>query len=297
MPGQTWQITSEDSGQTWLPRTSLDDALGRFAGLYPGPANAGIMLTKGSHKGRLLFGGWSVPLNVQHPYPADDNNYCVSYWSDTHGKTFATPTAAAAVGDSDVQPHAKGIVAEPSLVELSNGSVLMSMRVNAPGGPCDDCRASAISTDSGSSWSQPWFVHLEGISAGNDQGGMLRGAEPADPTKPAPIFFSTRVNWKGTKGETAVVLTSFDDGASFPQELAVPVFVGAVKYSGLSHLPGDAPGGINRTHVAMLYERGPPDAYAHVGVAIVPVPTSPSLKSDDHHDVPAVWSAVKNDTS
>ena len=63
-----------------------------------------------------------------------------------------------------------------------------------------------------------------------------------------------------------------DDGRSFPKELAVPVFVGAVKYSGLSHLPGDAPGGINRTHVAMLYERGPPDAYAHVGVAIVPVP-------------------------
>jgi hypothetical protein len=112
--GQTWQTTSTDAGLTWAPRQSLDKALGQFAGLYPGPANAGIQLSaQGSpYKGRLVFAGWNVPTKN---FSISNNNYVVSYWSTDSGRSFNTPSAAAAIGDSDVQPHAKGIVAEPTL--------------------------------------------------------------------------------------------------------------------------------------------------------------------------------------
>ena len=154
------------------------------------------------------------------------------------------------------------------------------MRVNTPlPGACTDCRASAISSDGGSSFSSFWFDQAT-ASNGNDQGAMLRGV-PLAKGQPAPIYLSTRVAWKQFNGNAAV-LTSLDDGRTFPRELAVPVFLGSMKYSALAQLPGDGPGGINTTHIAMLFERGPPDHYANVGVAIVRVPSShPPLRSDD----------------
>ena len=100
--GQTWQISSSDvrdlyfnyhshrpmtdhcpdgtkqAGVTWSKRRSLDSALGQFAGLYPGPANAGIKLSvQGSpYKGRLVFAGWNVPTKN---FSAANDNYVVSY--------------------------------------------------------------------------------------------------------------------------------------------------------------------------------------------------------------------------
>eukprot|EP01051_Picozoa_sp_SAG22_P012155 SAG22_NODE_1239_length_5047_cov_3.281326_4_plen_598_part_00 len=186
----------------------------------------------------------------------------------------------AAVGDSDLRPGVvKGIFAEPSLVELSNGTLLMSMRVNAalPGREgCKNCRAAAISTDGGATFGAPWFPN-QYWSGGDDQGALLRGVG-----KPGILHLSTRVYWKNFPG-TAAVLTSFDDGTTFPQEQAVPVFQGSMKYSALAYLPGDGggpEGGLNTTHVAMLYERGPPDEYAHVGLAIVPVPSQKTESGD-----------------
>ena len=69
---------TEQAGVTWSRRRSLDSALGQFAGLYPGPANAGIKLSvQGSpYKGRLVFAGWNVPTKN---FSAANDNYVVSY--------------------------------------------------------------------------------------------------------------------------------------------------------------------------------------------------------------------------
>lgn len=131
---------SDDDGNTWsqpedLTKTCKDPSWGWYA---TGPG-IGIQIKKGEFKGRLI-----IPAN--HSY--DDANGKIKdgpygygahvIISDNHGKTWRK--------SKSIFPGCN----ESQVVELADGILMMNMRSYNE----KYCRASAISTDGGESWSE-----------------------------------------------------------------------------------------------------------------------------------------------
>jgi len=98
-------VSSKDEGQTWSEPRSLSDSLpGGWKDLYTGVGNCALQLRKGKFKGRLiaLFDGAGVNALI---------------FSDDHGKTWQP--GAFHVGFKN---------SEPSVVELSDGQLIVSPR-------------------------------------------------------------------------------------------------------------------------------------------------------------------------
>jgi sialidase-1 len=164
---QAFQMASTDSGRSFGPAEPLAPVLGQFAnGIRPGPG-AGVVLDVGPKKGRILFSGSYDQL----PKAPGEKVVDLVWWSDGGG--------AAAPRDYAVSPSriGAGVGDESSLVQLQNGSVLLSMRtVGWPDSPTAcRCRAVSRSDNFGESWSPNMLVpDLVQPGASGCQGAMVR---------------------------------------------------------------------------------------------------------------------------
>jgi sialidase-1 len=122
---------SKDDGKSWATPTEITaDVKAKDWGWYATGPGHGIQLTRGKHKGRLVF-----------PCDHDTKEGCRShvFVSDDHGKTFALTQATGSKMN------------ECEVVELIDGRLLLSMRNYL----AMDQRAFSISKDGGGTWSAP----------------------------------------------------------------------------------------------------------------------------------------------
>ena len=130
---------SDDDGITWTPRRDVTRIMRRPENMAVGSPGVGIQLTRGPHKGRLVF-----PNYESFPVGADQRSFdnSVSY-SDDGGRSWGLANVMG-MGDLPGQGN------EAQLVELADGSLLFSSRIFADGNPY---RRFANSRDGGLTWS------------------------------------------------------------------------------------------------------------------------------------------------
>lgn len=237
--GFTLQVTSSDAGRTWSHPVQLNQFLQELRGIAPGPGNA-IQLKHGKVAGRLLMPGWSSICydteSCVNGSQMGELTFAAVYYSDDGAKTWKVGPGAA------VPRNLHGPVAEPTLAELSNGSVTLNMRnicSPANGGElrnasiCADvgmmaARMSSRSDDGGLTFGPASFV--PGLPSPNDQGSMISSNEQHPPRN--ALYFSGPYS-KTSRGNISIV-ASFDDGASWPVQTVV--YPQAAKYSCLATL-------------------------------------------------------------
>ncbi len=150
---------TSDDGLTWTTPVDITDSVTVTEGNNPGPPGVfpdtpwgwaivgpghGIQLERGEHAGRLIVGG-------DHRDTNDNSGKSWSHviYSDDHGATWHL--GGGLVGSSDpLVQHANDGSNENSLVELSNGDIYMSIRVQREG---SHFRGQSTSTDGGITWS------------------------------------------------------------------------------------------------------------------------------------------------
>ena len=134
--GRTFQLRSLDFGVTWQPAEPLNGFLGVWDGVAPGPG-AGLRLRGDTcpspetpFAGRLFMAG-------HHDLPTELD---VAWYSDDSGGTWSMSNVTSAAAGSprrQLQEWPKenefSGFDEPQFTELRNGSVLMSMRLDAHG--------------------------------------------------------------------------------------------------------------------------------------------------------------------
>jgi len=128
----SYMYKSRDHGETWnLEKIEMRKDSKGFLPVPNGASDPGVTIKYGPHKGRLL-----VPAFVWPHYDRlhDSEIYTTSLYSDDHGKTWI-PGGAFTVGGTG----------EPSLVELSDGTIYFNSRNNTLTGN----RWIAYSDDSG----------------------------------------------------------------------------------------------------------------------------------------------------
>ena len=121
-----WVIASRDAGRTWSePRALAEAGPGEIRDFHGGAGNSAIQLRYGPHRGRLLAALYQ-------------KNVVGLVVSDDHGKTWQPGAMAAFSG-----------ACEPSLVELSDGRVVVSPRIGPRVGPPPRGRLFLTSADGG----------------------------------------------------------------------------------------------------------------------------------------------------
>ncbi|GAA1484274.1 sialidase family protein [Brachybacterium fresconis] len=190
--------TSVDQGRTWSYRSvtavAAPPELMRTA--FP-TSGAGLQLRRGPHAGRLLqpYCGW---------FWADGTREVVrSYvlFSDDHGQTWQRGEA---VGED---------MDETTIVELSDGQVLLNSRDHARGGH----RRVAVSGDGGATW-EDRGIDEQFVDPGNNAQLARRfpDADPADPRSRMLLFSSSWDRFARIRGTLS---RSADDGASWTEAL------------------------------------------------------------------------------
>lgn len=224
---------SDDDGKTWskpedLTANCKDPSWGWYA---TGPG-VGIQLKKGKYKGRLI-----IPAN--HSYDDADGNIRGGPYgygshviiSDDHGQTWRK--------SEPIRPGCN----ESQVIELSNGDLMMNMRsYNAK-----YCRASALSTDGGETWSaikhelqlveskcQASILNFEKFEGKN----MYLFSNPAVPV-----------------GRTHMTIKiSFNEGQTWANSKLI--FPGPSAYSCLTKLPNG--------NIGLFFEGGNKNRYEHM---------------------------------
>jgi sialidase-1 len=208
-------MTSDDDGKTWsspvdVTKTTKHPTLATTIASGPG---IGIQLTRGPHKGRLIF-----PFN-EGPY-YKWNNFAV--YSDDHGQTWACGQNAPG---NMAGNHS--MVNEVQMVELEDGSVMLNSRQYAG----NKCRKTSISRDGGETWST-----------------IEDAPELRDPSCMASILRysfkeSGQILYSGpdsTKRENGTIYLSNDDAKTWPTKHVL--FAGSFSYSVLVKLPDESIG-------------------------------------------------------
>lgn len=134
---------SDNEGQTWSDPREITSQVrpAGFPRFTQGPCH-GIVIQRGEHKGRLVVVGY------QKGSGTDDEFHANSIYSDDNGETW----------------HFGGVVATPqtnesSVCELSDGSLLMSIRMGTDNTPEQErFRGESISRDGGVTWSDVRIV-------------------------------------------------------------------------------------------------------------------------------------------
>ncbi|ATG55554.1 hypothetical protein CFK41_12810 [Brachybacterium ginsengisoli] len=188
---------SEDAGHSWQFRsvTAVAAPPEQIRTAFP-TSGAGIVLRRGPHAGRMLqpYCGW---------FTAPDGEVVRSFvlFSDDHGETWRR---GAPVGED---------MDETTVVELSDGRVLLNSRDHARGGH----RRIAVSADGGESWEDrgidPQFVD----PGNNAQLAALHPEAPAgDPGAQQLLFTGARDRFARVRGTLSV---SHDDGEHWHEAL------------------------------------------------------------------------------
>lgn len=192
-------VTSDDDGVTWsapLDVTSTTKRPDRATTICSGPG-AGIQLTRGSHKGRLIF-----PFN-EGPFWLWQN---FSVFSDDAGKTWRTGVDAPGVMLPDAKMGQRSQVNEVQMVELSDGGVRLDSRQF--GGA--RVRKTAVSRDGGLTWSA--VGDIADVPCTSCMAGVLRYSFD-DGSGMGKIL---HVGPAGPGRTHGTVYLSLDDGATFP---------------------------------------------------------------------------------
>ncbi len=191
---RNWVCTSKDGGKTWSKPRDITSTTKHADGvdiMASGP-NAGVQLTRGRHKGRLV-----VPMN-EGPFGAWT---LAAVYSDDHGKTWK-------IGDKSDGP--KGQVNETSVAETERGGIVVVSRKWA--GP--NCKRIAWSKDGGESWSP--VGNATELADGGTQNSLLKYSFRDN----AELGGKSRLIYSGVPGNRgkgkAVIALSYDDGKTWP---------------------------------------------------------------------------------
>lgn len=161
---------SYDDGETWSTPRNINEFLGDFVGVLPGPGT-GIQIKNGDFKGRLI-----IPAHygtAYREYGAD-----IIYWSDDSGSTWTVTETPLPLMDED------------TVVEIGNtGGIMLNMR-NADLDKRE--RAVALSYDGGVSFGEVFFdeslidpicegslARVDGIQGGEEEEGVILFSNPA----------------------------------------------------------------------------------------------------------------------
>lgn len=191
---RNWVCTSRDGGKTWSNPRDITSTTKHADGvdiMASGP-NAGVQLTRGRHKGRLV-----VPMN-EGPFGAWT---LAAVYSDDHGKTWK-------IGDKSGGP--KGQVNETSVAETERGGiVIVSRKWEGP-----NCKRIAWSKDGGESWLP--VGNAEELADGGTQNSLLKYSfrDNAELGGKSRLIYSGMPGSRG-KGK-AVIALSYDDGKTWP---------------------------------------------------------------------------------
>jgi sialidase-1 len=229
---------SDDDGKTWAPVKEItkDVKKENFSWYATGPA-AGIQLTRGKYKGRLI-----IPATHDAHAPKTgrmQHGYIV--YSDDHGKTWQAggPT--------------RGGFNETTAVELENGDVMLNCRLHGPATSSENHRGVSISRDGGKTFYRQYFDKT--LIEPRCQGALTRVRWAKD-GKPGVIAFSNPAYpWR----THVMVRYSYDDGKSWPAGRMIYPHTSA--YSAVTTLPDG--------RVAVMVEK---DWWGSLGMAILPAP-------------------------
>ena len=224
---------SEDDGRTWSPPEDITASvkLDTWAWYATGPG-VGIQLQEGIHRGRLV-----IPCDHRSPETYENGSHTII--SGDGGQTWRL---------GGVIQHGSN---ECQVVELSNGTLMMNMRMQ---GGYRGLRGVARTDDGGASWSD--LDQDPNLSCPKCQASLLR--YPSDSGEDI-LLFSNPVSpyVPGSERGERVDMTvriSRDGGKTWPHQRLL--HKGPAAYSCLAALPdGD---------VACLFEAGVDLAYEHI---------------------------------
>ncbi|WP_432798485.1 sialidase family protein [Poriferisphaera sp. WC338] len=236
-----WVTTSNDSGLTWSqPREITSDVKDSSWLWFATGPGIGIQIKNGPHAGRLL-----IPANYSRPEAINPSEKwpgraigTYAFYSDDHGKTWQSSA-------NTIEPH----VNESQLVELPGGNVMTNMRAYFK----DSRRRSAISKDSGTTWSKP--RKEDALIEPVCQASILRYSWPSQ-TEQSILLFANPAH--KTKRRHLTFRASFDEGKTWP--VSKMIYKGDTAYSSLIRLPGN--------NVGCFFER---DGYKTMTLIIVPI--------------------------
>ncbi|GAB3567860.1 exo-alpha-sialidase [Amycolatopsis endophytica] len=236
---------SDDDGRTWSAPVDIGSQATRpewNAWYATGPVH-GIQLTKGPHRGRLVFG-----VNGETAEGADPvENFGALVYSDDHGTTWhigATDSYAFPAGGTFGQKPQ-----EISVVELADGTVYAGGREQ--GGTGIGNRDYALSRDGGETFSRD-FTTIPDLVTPIVQGSLLRLDRPG----PDRILFASpsdtdRRRWM-------MIRSSYDGGRSWENaEQGTRV---TDEWSGYSDMVQISGRNARTTEIGLMYEGGPVDA-------------------------------------
>ena len=192
-------VWSDDDGITWsqpLDVTATTKRPDRATTICSGPGT-GIQLTRGPHRGRLVF-----PFN-EGPFWLWQN---FAVFSDDAGKTWKMGVDAPGAMIPDGKKGQRSQVNEVQMVEMSDGSVRLDSR-QFGGAPV---RKTAVSRDGGLTWSS--VADLKDIRDPSCMAGVLRYSFD-DGTGMGKIIHTGPDSARRDHG---TVYLSLDDGATFP---------------------------------------------------------------------------------
>jgi len=231
---------SDDDGITWSAPTDISSTCRDTTwGWYATGPGFGIQVKKGKFEGRMI-----IPAN--HSYDDADGNIRGGPYgygahvliSDDHGKTWRN--------SKSIHPGCN----ESQVVELIDGTLMMNMRSYNE----KYCRASAISTDGGESWSE--IKHELQLVESKCQAGILNYGKFKG--KNMYLFSNPAV----PAGRTHMTIkASFDNCNTWINSKLI--FSGPSAYSCLTKLPNGNiglfyEGGINNGYENMIFLSIPP---------------------------------------
>ncbi|GMH62458.1 hypothetical protein TrST_g13568 [Triparma strigata] len=195
VPGNSnWEVVSFDDGKTWSEPRNINEFLGDFVGVLPGPGT-GIQIKNGDFKGRLVMPGHYG--TAYREYGAD-----IVYWSDDGGKTWTVTTTPLPLMDED------------TVVEIGNtGAIMLNMR-NAD--MDQRLRAVALSYDGGVTFGEIYFD--EALIDPICEASLARvdGVHGTDEDEGLVMFSNPAMQYSRSK---LTIRFSYDGGVSWPKEL------------------------------------------------------------------------------
>lgn len=239
-----WTMQVDDGGSdgtSWGDVVNISAALGKWAGILPGPGAGVVMSPASAHPGRIVFPGH------MGAYVAD-----TTWYSDDHGGSWHVSDTALPAMD------------EPALAETSDGRLLLNMR-NDHANACD-CQATSVSADGGATWSLPvaWDAALVSpVCQGTltSIAGALYYANPASKTDRANI----------------TIRRSDDDGATW--NATTWVASPGPSAGGYSCLTSGAPVVVDpstrRAYGGILYERNAANGTEAISFRLFPLDLQP----------------------
>jgi len=204
---RNYVVHSDDEGTTWSPPQEITRIIKRpDVGGGIATCGVGIQLRRGPYAGRLVHAAY------QFPDAQGREAYCV--FSDDSGDSWRL---------GEISPSGGERTAEPQVVELADGRVMMNARTKLT------VRLVALSEDGGQTFGQ--MVRDETLIDPGCQASILRYGDPLD-GEPSSLLFSNAAT-PGTR-DTGTVRVSHDEGQTWP--ISKLLYAGGFAYSCLVRL-------------------------------------------------------------